>query len=163
MMNRIKISRGFTLIELLVVIAILGVLAVGLVSSIDPADKLNSAADSRVLSDIGVISRAGEAYSSSNSGNYPLDYPDMVGNELKSAPTPPNGYTYTQTASANLTPTAAQAACTTAGPVLCRSFVITSPLKSKKYVNATPSTPFWRYESSTGKSCAVATAATACP
>ncbi|HSW88347.1 MAG TPA: type II secretion system protein [Candidatus Saccharimonadales bacterium] len=143
-------SSGFTLIELLVVIAIISVLAVGLLAAINPLDKINSASDARVMNDLGVLARASESYSSSHTGFYPAAIADLVSaSELKVAPVPPTGYAYTFTA--------LPAACT-AGTT-CTSITITSPLKSNKY----STTPFQRYESATGKSCQVATAATSCP
>ncbi|HSW88349.1 MAG TPA: type II secretion system protein [Candidatus Saccharimonadales bacterium] len=145
-----SLSSGFTLIELLVVIAIISVLAVGLLAAINPLDKINSASDARVMSDLGVLARASESYSSSHNGFYPAATTDLVtANELKVAPVPPTGYIYTFTA--------LPAACT-AG-VSCTSITITSPLKSSKY----STTPFQRYESSTGKSCQVVDPATTCP
>lgn len=155
-MNKInnKLSQGFTLIELLIVIAVLGILSGGILVAIDPADRVNSANDSRVQSDLGIIGRAAEAYAAQTNGNYPAGATVaaagtvMIGaGVIKSVPAAPSGYVYTYTA--------LPAACTTA----CTSVTITSPLKSKKY----STTAFWRYESSTGKSCPVAAAATACP
>ena len=143
-------SRGFTLIELLIVMAILGVLSIGLVAAINPIDKINAASDSRVISDIGVMARASESYATSHSGFYPAAISDLTtASELKAAPIAPSGYSYTYSA--------LPASCT-AGTT-CTSITITAPLKSNKYT----STPFARYESSTGKQCQVATAATACP
>lgn len=149
-MKIFKKSSGFTLIELLVVIAVIGVLAAGVIAAIDPLDKINAANDSRAQSDVGVEASSTEAYATSHSGYYPSSVADLVSSgDLKSALIAPNGYTYTYTSS--------PANCT-AGTT-CTSVVITAPLKSKKFTN----TPFQRYESSTGKTCQVATDATACP
>lgn len=149
-----KFSKGFTLIELLVVIAILGVLVVGLMVAINPADKINQASDSRVISDIGALSRATESYATVTSGYYPENTARLTSSaELKAIPSAPSGY------SAYVF-TALPALCTgTTAATQCSSVTITGQLKSTKYA----ATPFWRFESSTGKSCAVATAATACP
>lgn len=151
MKNKILFNKGFTLIELLVVIAILGVLVVGLMVAINPADKLNQAGDARVQNDFGALARASESYATTNNNFYPAAIADLVTSaELKLAPVPPTGYpAYVFTA--------APPACT-AG-VTCTSIVVTSALRSNRYA----ATPFWRYESSTGRTCAVATAATACP
>mgnify|MGYP002713227454 CR=1 FL=1 len=44
-------SRGFTMIELLVVIAVIGVLAVAVLSSINPIEQINKGRDTRTRSD----------------------------------------------------------------------------------------------------------------
>ena len=173
----VRITRGaphgFTLIELLVVIAILGVLVVGLMVAIDPADKINAAGDSRTRSDFGAIARATEAYVTSN-GYYPAALSDLTTTttqELKVVPIPTGnvcgattatniydgGTNCDMVASIALTPPTAFGACTTALKN-CLSVIMTAPLKSKKY----SATPFLRYESSTGKTCQVLTAATVC-
>lgn len=143
-------SKGFTLIELLIVIAILGVLAAGVLVAIDPVDKINAANDAKVQSDIGVQASASEAYAATHGGFYPAAAADLsASGELKTAPAAPTGYTYTFVPSPG--------SCT-AGTT-CTSVVITSTLKSKRFTGVT----FQRYESSTGKTCQVATATTACP
>lgn len=145
-MNKIfKKSLGFTLIELLVVIAILAILAVGVLVAIDPIDKINSGNDSKVQSDIGQIANAMEAYAVSHNGLYAADLDTLktVG-ELKIIPTAPTGYAgYTVGAGGS-----SQTAC--------------GELKSKKYVNAVPSTPSWVWCSSTGKAGSTAGCST-CP
>lgn len=45
-MNRIFNSKGFTLVELLVVIGVLGILAAGLLATIDPLEQFRKGADS---------------------------------------------------------------------------------------------------------------------
>lgn len=145
------ISKGFTLIELLVVIAILGVLAVGLIAAINPADKINSAGDSRVLSDIGVMARATESFSAGNNGFYPAGTANLTASgDLKAVPAAPSGY------SAYVF-TALPSACTSG--TTCTSVTITGQLKSIKYT----ATPVAKFESATGKQCQVATTGTACP
>ena len=149
-----NIQKGFTLVELLVVIAVLGILSVGLIVTINPIDKLNSASDSRVLGDVGVLARAAESYSTARNGYYPASIAELVTtSELKVAPTAPSGYAYTYTA----LPTSC------AGGTTCTSITITAPLKSNKYTVGPPVAPFVRYESATGKQCQVATATTVCP
>ena len=144
------LAKGFTLIELLIVIAIIGVLAAGILVAIDPVDKINQANDAKVQNDVSNVGKAGERYTILHGGFYPAALTDLTAaGELKRIPTAPTGYTYTFTA--------LPAACT-AGTT-CTSITMTSPLKSKNFTAA----PFWRYESSSGKSCAVLTAATACP
>lgn len=144
-------SLGFTLIELLIVIAILGILAAGILVAIDPVDKISAANDSKVQNDVSGAGRASEAYSTAHNGFYPAALPDLVTvGELKRVPVAPAGYS---TYAVVNTPAGCSAGTT------CTAITITSQLKAKRYTT----TPFWRYESSTGKSCAVATAGTACP
>lgn len=161
-MKRIKqtTQKGFTLIELLVVIAILGVLAAGVLVGIDPVDRINSANDSRAQNDVGTSGRASEAYATAHNGFYPAVLADLVANgDLKILPAAPGGYTYTV---ANV-----PAGC--AAGTTCTAFGAISNLKSKKFTSTctAPNTPFWRYDSSNGKSCsecaANAAATTACP
>lgn len=146
------LQKGFTLIELLVVIAVLGVLAAGVLVGIDPVDRINSGNDARVQSDVGTIGRASEAYAAAKSGLYPFEKANLVSNgDLKVVPTKPSGYTdYAQQIPGG---------CTVEGDADCTSYIVTGQLKSKKFT----ATPVWRYESSTGKSCAVADTSTACP
>lgn len=146
-------SKGFTLIELLIVIAILGILAAGILVAIDPIDKISAANDSKVQNDVSGAGRASEAYATVHSGFYPATLAELVtAGELKRAPTAPGGYSaYAVTMVPN--PCNSGTSCT--------DIIITGQLKSKRYTSV--NTPFWRYESSTGKSCAVLTAATACP
>lgn len=144
-------SLGFTLIELLIVIAILGILAAGILVAIDPVDKISAANDSKVQNDVSGAGRASEAYATVHNGFYPAALPDLVtAGELKRAPVAPDGYS---TYAVVNTPAGCSAGTT------CTAIIITSQLKAKRYT----ATPLWRYESSTGKSCAVATAGTACP
>lgn len=62
--------RGFTLIELLVVIAVLGILAVGLITIINPLGQMAKTRDSIRKSDLRQIANALEAYLVAN-GSYP--------------------------------------------------------------------------------------------
>ena len=135
-----QIQKGFTLIELLVVIAIIGILAVGLIATIDPVDKINAGNDAKVFNDLTAISKAVEQYAASNNGSYPTTAGALTtSGELRVLPTQPSGYTYTQTFTAT-------------------SFYMTSNLKAKKY----SATPVAAYNSSNGKLCAVASG-TVCP
>lgn len=144
-------SKGFTLIELLIVIAILGILAAGILVAIDPADKILAANDAKVQNDISNIGKATEAFAVVQGGAYPGVIGDLVTyGELKRVPSVPsasyNPYSY------NVLP--AGSGCTSAAKN-CTGVVIYGELKSKKYSNSgAANTPFWRYESSTGKSCA---------
>lgn len=148
-----KNGAGFTLIELLIVIAILGILAAGILVAVDPVDKISTANDSKVQNDISGAGRASEAYATAHSGFYPATLNDLVtAGEFKRVPLAPAGYS---TYAVVNTPGGCLAGST------CTAIAITSELRAKRYTSV--NTPFWRYESSTGKSCAVATAATACP
>ena len=153
MLGKLFSSKGFTLIELLIVIAILGVLAAGILVAIDPVDKINAANDSKVQNDISGAGRASEAYAITHNGFYPATLAELVtSGELKRVPVAPQGY------NAYILITL-PSPCTSGQN--CLDIAIGGQLKSKK--NTSVGTTVWRYESSTGKSCAVATAATACP
>lgn len=150
-----KLSSGFTLIELLIVIAVIGVLAAGVLVVVDPIDKIAAANDAKVQNDISGMGRATEAYATVHLGFYPATLAQLVtAGELKQVPVAPSGYSAYAVVSV-------PAGCT--GGVTCTAINITGQLKSKKYTQAVPATPFWRFESDTGKSCAVATAGTSCP
>lgn len=139
-------ARGFTLIELLIVIAVLGILAAATLAVLDPIDKIRAGNDSKVMSDIVGIAKAAEAYAVANDGTYPTGTGDLVtSGDLRSVPKPPGGYgaNYTWSGGGN------------------NNFTVSGTLKSKKYTSA--STPVFKYNSGEGRSCAAATAATACP
>lgn len=96
-----KLQKGFTLIELLVVIVILGILTVGVVAVLNPADKINLANDTKAEQDIDSVAKAIEQYAISNSGNYPYAA-SYSGLASVIAPTyigivPPAGTNYTYT------------------------------------------------------------------
>ncbi len=152
-LSKLFSSKGFTLIELLIVIAIMGVLAAGILVAIDPVDKISAANDSRVQNDISGAGRASEAYATVHNGFYPADYPDLVtSGELKRAPVSPTGYNaYTKVN----TP----AGCT-AGTT-CTGILFSGQLKSKRFTSV--GTPFWNYDSATGKSCSAVAANSTCP
>ena len=152
-LSKLFSSKGFTLIELLIDIAILGILAAGVLVAIDPVDKINQANDSKVQTDVSSMGRASEAYATIHNGFYPVRLAELVtAGELKRVPVAPAGYSaYAVTMVPN--PCASGTTCT--------DIIITGQLKSKRYTAV--GTPVWRYESSSGKSCTVATAGTACP
>ena len=52
------LNEGFTLIELLVVIAILAIIMAVVIVGINPADKINAANDSKVMSDVAAVGSA---------------------------------------------------------------------------------------------------------
>lgn len=161
-------AQGFTLIELLVVIAILGVLVVGLIIAIDPTDKVKAASDARVFSDFGGIARATEAYATNNKQMYPSAISDLVAaGELKAAPIPPSGYTYSAVNWTGTPPTVA-ASCIAghlASPT-CTGISYVAQIFSKgslAKVGGGAVTGYYRYDSPSGKTCFVATATTTCP
>jgi len=55
-------QRGFTMIELLVVIAVIGVLAVAVLSSINPIEQVNKGRDTRTRSDAAQLLNAVDRY-----------------------------------------------------------------------------------------------------
>jgi prepilin-type N-terminal cleavage/methylation domain-containing protein len=63
-------SKGFTLIELLIVIAVLGILAVAVLSAINPIEQINRSKDTGVRSDAEQLINAIDRYYASN-GYYP--------------------------------------------------------------------------------------------
>ncbi len=140
--------RGFTLLELLVVMGIAAILSVVIVAV--SFDQIKYASDTVAEQDISLYGRASESFATNHSGFYPASLADLFGeNEISKQPSPPDGYSYTFTAN--------PAGCT--GGVSCVSIVITSPLKSARFI----SNPFYRYESATGKVCEVSNPGNACP
>lgn len=149
-MNKVTqaLSKGFTLIELLIVIAILGILAAATLAIVDPIDKIRAGNDSKVQQDIVNVAKAAEAYAVTNNGTIPTGTFAQVtqilitSGDLRSAPSAPTGYTaYTFTGGG-------------ANP-----FIVSGQLRSKKFT----ATPFFKYTSATGKSCAAAAATGTCP
>jgi general secretion pathway protein G len=63
-------QEGFTLIELLSVIAIVGLLAVGLVTVINPIEQIHKSQDAKRKSDLNAVQKALELYYQDN-GRYP--------------------------------------------------------------------------------------------
>lgn len=55
-------NKGFTMIELLVVISIIGILAVAVLSAINPIEQINKGRDTRLRSDAGELLGANERY-----------------------------------------------------------------------------------------------------
>lgn len=138
--------RGFTLIELLIVMAIIGILAAVVLVGIDPVDKINAANDTKVQRDINALANAMESYAAINNGTYATTQAQLVTNgDLKAQLTAPAGYT----------------AYTLVGGVTGEAH---GQVKSKRFVNATPSTPSWAWCSSSGRAGAVASMANGtCP
>ncbi len=60
--RRFADSRGFTMIELLVVIAVIGILAVAVLSSINPIEQINKGRDTSKRSDIEQLLNASDRY-----------------------------------------------------------------------------------------------------
>jgi prepilin-type N-terminal cleavage/methylation domain-containing protein len=147
-------KKGFTLIELLVTIAIVAVLAAAVLVAINPQDKIYSANDSTVQADVAAIATASSTYATANSGFYPATIAQLVPGELTIAPTAPTGYSAYSLV-------AAPSGCT--GGTTCTSVVVTGQVKSTRLTATAASPKFWRYESSTNKSCIALTATTACP
>jgi general secretion pathway protein G len=63
-------AKGFTLIELLTVLAIVSILAIGLLTVMNPLEQLAKSKDAKIKSDLANIQKALEVYYSDN-GAYP--------------------------------------------------------------------------------------------
>ncbi len=95
MFNQAKRSlrnAGFTMIELLVVIAVIGVLAVAVLSSINPIEQINKGRDTRSRSDAAQLISAVDRYFSIHE-KYPWNEDDVSG----TAGTFTDGWTYNAT------------------------------------------------------------------
>ena len=71
-------SAGFTMIELLVVIAVIGVLAVAVLSSINPIEQINKGRDTRSRSDAAQLISAVDRYFAIHE-KYPWNEDDYEG------------------------------------------------------------------------------------
>ena len=137
-------ATGFTLIELLVTIAVMAVLAIGGFMALDPMDKIKSANDSKVQTDVSQLASAVGVYGVTHGGFYPTDFPTLlISGEIKAMPSPPNNY-------------AAYSLGQTSGSPTFQS--VCGELKAKKYSG----TPFWVWCSSTSKIGAVSSCGS-CP
>lgn len=87
-MKKIKtFQKGFTLIELLVVIAVIGILAAGVLTAINPLQKMNQARDANIKNDVAQVAQAAQAYFTANAGVYPASKTVFTtDNELKTFP-----------------------------------------------------------------------------
>lgn len=155
-------NKGFTLIELLVTIGVLAVVAAGVVALLDPRDKILQGGDSKVLSDIGQISTAAQAFAAQN-GRYPSG-PGVAGppatelrSELQNIPTAPNGFV-------------AYALTYDAAAPVGETFVAVGEIRSNRFKTSAEAaadgctaaaTCFWRFES--GNTCYRTTAIATCP
>lgn len=70
-------QSGFTMIELLVVIAVIGVLAVAVLSSINPIEQINKGRDTRTRSDAAQLINAVDRFFAIQE-NYPWNFVDLV-------------------------------------------------------------------------------------
>ena len=105
-MKFFKSSKGFTLIELLIVIAIIGILAAALLVALNPGQRIASARNSRVRSDLVnlgnkanlVNADSGLVATCASGGSYPNSFVQVVCTVPYNTvvPVPPTGaYTYT--------------------------------------------------------------------
>jgi prepilin-type N-terminal cleavage/methylation domain-containing protein len=140
-LKRLFLSKGFTLIELLIVIAIIGIMAASVLVAINPVEKINSARDTTIKSDIAQIGSAMQAYYTEQGLASTAVYPDSVvalkdAGELKSEPLQQaNGLSYPVTS----------CIAVTGG---CSDITIGVKLNNPDPVTGT--TEYWCWRSSTG-------------
>lgn len=77
-----RLSKGFTLIELLIVIAVLGILAVAVLSAINPIEQINRSRDTGSRSDAEQLLGAIDRYYATN-GYYPWRSGASSGSDLQ--------------------------------------------------------------------------------
>lgn len=80
--REVKMKKGFTLIELLIVIAVLGILAAGILATIDPFEQFKKARDSNARNAVVEVYNAYVRYNA-NHGNWPWS----VGGACTGSPT----------------------------------------------------------------------------
>ena len=150
-------TKAFTLIELLVVIAVLGVMAVALLTAINPVKKINAGKDSTLKSDMGQLANAIQAsFTGSNGATYATTLAGLLPNELKSLPK-------TQAGSATCTDGAGAHA---AGNDYCYNGAATTAVLWGMMFDPPTGKTVWCLDSATGQFNATTTpaaTATACP
>lgn len=75
-------ETGFTLIEMIIVIAILGILAVVVITAINPAERQAQARDAGRKTTVLQLGHAAQSFGVANNGNYPVESTwaqDLVG------------------------------------------------------------------------------------
>lgn len=94
-MGGMKRNLGFTLIELLIVITIIGILTGILLLVINPVQTQRKAKDGIIISHVGKLGQAIEAYQAAE-GSYPSTFTSgSNGGYVKSWPVHPDGQSYT--------------------------------------------------------------------
>jgi len=137
--------RGFTVIELLIVIVLLGVLAGGIIVTINPMQLFYQRTDAQVTLDVAHVTSAMHAYFIIKQ-YYPSAIGDLIRvGELKTVPNPPFGYT-------PYTIAVAPDGCTTDGGN-CTDVAIGGQIKAPVQAGNT----VWCWHSSTGVAAEAAT------
>lgn len=145
--SKVTLSTGFTLIELLIVIVILAILSVVVIIAINPAERIATADNARVKSDLSSFATAAGTYNVDNS-SYPTGFSATY--VSSSIPTDPSGTAYTV-----LT---APTGCTGSDVTPCTSIAIYGNAYNDNS-DVTNSTSYWCWRSSTGQVLLVATTA----
>jgi len=144
-------SKGFTLIELLIVIAILGVLAAAILVAINPGQRIASARNARVKSDLANVGAAANLFNAdtgisaacASGGSYPNAWSQTAcGQTFMAAPLDPVGTAFT------LSATPASCTAATAGAA-CTAIAVYGPAYSDGTIDASTNNK-WCWRSATG-------------
>ncbi|MBU1149258.1 type II secretion system GspH family protein [Patescibacteria group bacterium] len=155
--------KGFTLIELLIVIAILGILAGAILIAINPGQKIASARNARVKSDLAIMFESAKEFNLQideshcrDGGSYPSNFGEDGGISCgivwySPTPAPPSGYyDYQSIPAGTCLPTKQYDDSLGTGP--CTSFSISGPayLDPNSVPPVTTTTSRWCIRSSSG-------------
>jgi len=153
-MKNFKSSKGFTLIELLIVIAIIGILAAALLVALNPGQRIASARNSRVRSDIVELGNRANLFNTdtglfngcTGGGSYPAAFNTTVycGSSYLASPIDPVGNPYVLTT--------IPSGCAPNSATPCTAISIYGPVFADNSITQAQVTanPEWCWKSSTG-------------